>query len=563
MVGLGVLGGTLSRARSSELAPRRVAAVPFENRTGRPDLDDLGALAADWIIRGVMETPLVDLSVAELEAVYARGKHNSGHPIDPRTLARQDSAGIVIRGSYYLSGDSVLFQAGIMDVASGRVLRSFDPVGAPVERAMDALEALRERIAGGLSPLVNPMFWGGPIDPDLVSPPGLPAYREFVAGLKGSDWGAEAEHYRLAARLDSTFVAPLIQLAFRAMSNDECSITDSIGAVLDRRRDQLTAWNRITIDLLRAECRGDMAQAVRLLGQRYRAYPQSLFAQGFYATQGLLASNQPRAAREILRAGREILLRSDPQEAIGWEPWYWSTMAATWHMTGDHAAELGITDRWRDSAAVERDWVREPALAALGREREVMALLASSAGVSVDSVAGHQLDIATELAVHGHLRPAMAIAESLLARFDLEPDTGWSRASNIAWANRLLGRTQHERDALEQIARSDADTLEKLEAEGRIAVLLADTARAGRIDSILAEQSHRPLRNPWVRASHIRARAHIAAGFGRREQAVSLLRDASARGRFGWGSSHEYHADLLLAPLRGYPPFDALLKPDN
>ena len=32
---------------------------------------------------------------------------------------------------------------------------------------------------------------------------------------------------------------------------------------------------------------------------------------------------------------------------------------------------------------------------------------------------------------------------------------------------------------------------------------------------------------------------------------------------FGFGSSHEFHTDLLLAPLRGYPPFDALLKPDN
>ena len=154
VVGLGVLGGTLSRARSPLLAPRRVAAAPFENRTGRPDLDDLGAMAADWIIRGVMETPLVDVS--DLEAVYARGKDDSGRPMDPLTLARQDSAAMVIRGSYYLSGDSVLFQAGIMDVASGRILRSFDPVGAPVERATAALEVLRERIAAGLSPLVNP-----------------------------------------------------------------------------------------------------------------------------------------------------------------------------------------------------------------------------------------------------------------------------------------------------------------------------------------------------------------------------------------------------------------------
>jgi hypothetical protein len=157
----------------------------------------------------------------------------------------------------------------------------------------------------------------------------------------------------------------------------------------------------------------------------------------------------------------------------------------------------------------------------------------------------------------------MAVAESILARFELEPDTGWSRASDIALANRLLGRTEHERAALELIARSDADTLAKLEAEARIAVLLADTAKAERIDSILAEESNQPLRSPWVRGSQILARAHIAAGFGRREQAVALLQEASARGMLDLGSSHAFHTDLLLTPLRGFPPFEALLKPDN
>src|SRR5262245_2148000 len=52
VLGLGLLGGSLTRARSLVLAGPRVAAAPFENRTGRPDLDDLGSLAADWIIRG-------------------------------------------------------------------------------------------------------------------------------------------------------------------------------------------------------------------------------------------------------------------------------------------------------------------------------------------------------------------------------------------------------------------------------------------------------------------------------------------------------------------------------
>ena len=562
--GIGVLGGTRARARAPELAPRRVAAAVFENRTGRPDLDDLGSMAAAWIIRGLMETPLLD--VTDLEAVYAGGQDDSGHPTDPRTLARRNGAGLVISGSYYRSGDSVLFQAGIMDVASGRILRSFDPVGAPVERATAALEALRERIAGGLSPLVNSLNRGFPVDPDLVVPPSLPAYREFVAGLKqgrSGDWGTEAEHYRRAARLDSTFVAPLIQLAHReAMVYDQCSVTDSIGAVLDHRRDRLTAWDRMTIDLLRARCRGDMAEAVRLLGQRYGAHPRSKSGQAHYAW-ALQRSNQPRAARAILR-------RLVPERDLGWvvspeeaRPRYWWYMAASWHMLGGYRTEFDITERWRDSTAWQWQVVRGRALGALGREAEVMELLRSMAGASVNSVAPHSLAIATELAAHGHPGKAMAVAESILARLALGPDIDPSRAGNIAWANRLLGRKEHERAALAQIARSDADTLAKLEAQARITVLLADTAGAERIDGILAEESNRPLSSPWVRGAQILARAHIAVGFGRREQAVALLQDASARGMLELGSSHVFHADLLLAPLRGYPPFDALLEPDN
>jgi len=563
IVGLGALGGTLSRIRSPLLVARRVAATPFENRTGRPELDDLGALAADWIVRGVMETPL--FNVTEVEAVYARGENSPGRPADPLAVARQDSAEMVVRGTYYLSGDSVLFQAAIMDVRSGRILRSFDPVGAPINRAIDALETLRERLSAGLSPLINAFNRGSPIDPELVPPPSLPAYREFVIGLKQGrfdDWETEAEHYRKAARLDSTFAAPLVQLAFRATLYDDCSITDSVHNVLESRRDKLTTWNRMTIYALRAFCQGGVAEGVQLLEQRYREYPRSASARAHYAA-ALLGSNHPRAAERILS-----LL--NPEHDMGWRhspeevwPRYWWRIAGSWHAIGEYRTELRVTDRWRDSAAAGWQVARGRALAALGREREVMDLLRSIGSDPADSVTGPKLVIATELAVHGHGRTASAVAESVLAQLKRAPDLDWILASNIAWANRLLGRPEPERKALEKIVGSDADALVRMEAEARMAVLLADTAKADRIDSSLAEQSDRPLRNPWARGPEILARAHIAAGFGRREKAVALLKDASTRGMLDLGSSHAYHADLLLAPLRGYPPFDALLKPQD
>ena len=143
MLGLGLLGGALSRHNSADLNPRRVAVAVFENHTGRPDLDDLGSMTADWIVRGLMETPLINLT--DLETVYAGQIGDTGGRADSRMLARRNGARLVISGNYYRSGDSVLIQAGIVDVASGRVLRAFDPVGASVERPTSALVGLAGR----------------------------------------------------------------------------------------------------------------------------------------------------------------------------------------------------------------------------------------------------------------------------------------------------------------------------------------------------------------------------------------------------------------------------------
>jgi hypothetical protein len=434
-----------------------------------------------------------------------------------------------------------------------------------VEHATVALEALRERVAGEVSPLVNSLNRGYPIDPDLQLPSSLAAYREFIAGVNGhrvGDWEEEAEHYRRAARLDTTFVAPLIQLAYRALWDGQCAVTDSVGRVLEPRRLELDAWNRLTLDIMRARCEGRMVDAVDLLQQRHSAYPKSASARAQYAV-GLQFANQPRAARSVL-------LGLSPERDMGWWdspasvwPRYWQRLAATWHMTGRYGEELAITERWRDSTDQGWQIVRARALAGLGREAEVLTLVNGMAASSVDSVAPTALTIADELAAHGHPAAAAAVADSVLARFARTPGNAVSRAENIAWAERLLGRKSAERSALELVVRSDADTMLKLEAAGRIAMLLGDGARVRWIDGILARLSSQPLENPLARGEQILERARFAAGLGRREQAITLLRDAAARGMVDLGASHAFHADPLLAPLRGYPPFQALLVPDN
>jgi hypothetical protein len=447
-----------------------------------------------------------------------------------------------------------------MDVASGRLLRSFDPVGAPVNRAIDALATLRERLASGVGPLLNTFDRGNPIDPDLDPPPSLAAYREFVAGInvgRLGDWAAESQHYREAARIDSTFAAPLVQLAFRAAIFDECAVTDSVARVLQPRRAHLSPWNRFTIDAFRAFCQGDPGEVVHQAELRYAAYPHSGSARAHFA-RALAHNNQPRALREVL-------LHMNPEHDFGWYdsakdvwPRYWWLMAGTWHVLGGYEKELEITNRWVDSSALEWRDTRARAFAALGRDSDAVALTNL-----MTHNADELLGVSMELAAHGHQRAARVVAESLLARLDSTTPADWSRAWDAASADRLLERAAAEQMALESVTVGDVDTVTWLEREGRLAVLRGDTAGAERIDRQLAKQSDRPLRSPLVRATAIVSRAHIAAGFGRRERAVDLLADAQSRGIFPMGSSYAYHADPLLAPLRGYPPFEALLHPDQ
>ena len=318
----------------------------------------------------------------------------------------------------------------------------------------------------------------------------------------------------------------------------------------------------MTIDLLRARCLGDMAKAVDLLEERYRAYPQSMSARAQYAW-ALQRSNQPRAARAMLR-------RMDPEHDIGWEesvgdvwPRYWWYMAASEHMLGEYRSELAITARWRDSASRVWQVVRGRALGALGREREVIELFGSMAGASVDTVAERQLRIATELWSTGIAGLQPRLAESVLVEARNRRRTSPNgQGPSPGRTDCSVGRSASGRRSSWSCGVQPTRSRSWRRRPGSPCCSPTRLPPSGSTASS-PEESNVPLRSPWVRGAQILARAHIAAGLGRRERAVALLQEARARGMLDLGSSHAFHEDLLLAPLRGYPPFDALLIPDN
>src|SRR5262249_18070702 len=89
----------LAARRPPRLDHHRVIVAAFQNRTGDSTLHGLGAVAADWVSRGLTETRAVEVAdplLAPTDSIE-----------DPRAIGRRVRAGVVVLGSYARQGDSL------------------------------------------------------------------------------------------------------------------------------------------------------------------------------------------------------------------------------------------------------------------------------------------------------------------------------------------------------------------------------------------------------------------------------------------------------------------------
>ncbi len=119
----------LHQRRASDLDPHRVLVAAFENETGDSSYSSLGRFGADYIIQALagsdFATPL------DARALPGVGHDSASDAAFVQRLALKHGAGTVVRGRYYLVGDSIHFDARITDARDGRLLREVEPVVTP------------------------------------------------------------------------------------------------------------------------------------------------------------------------------------------------------------------------------------------------------------------------------------------------------------------------------------------------------------------------------------------------------------------------------------------------
>jgi len=522
-----------ARGRAAETTVRGVAVVPFENRTGDPALDSVGAMAADAIRQ---ELPRLDFL-----------RRPRGHAAEVAADAPPHTR---ITGAYYLDGDQLRLTATIA-TAAGEVLQSIEPVTGPRARPGAALEQLRQRTLGALVTQLDPRFMPGP----RSRPPLYDAYRELLAGMQlfGVDYPAAIAHFERALEIDPEFFGALNVLA---TSYGNLGDRESQRKVLERAapmRHRLAEVERLALEWNLAESEGRHLDALQAIRRRAELEPNN------HLVQYLLAYYAFRLNRPA-----ESLAASDRFDMTFWDSgprgdWSWARRTDARHLLGRHEEELALARQARErhpSSLLARG-NEAYALAALGRIAELERALDDAVtleGRRAQNPGQLLRAAAAELAAHGHAEAAANVAARAVAWYRSRPAGALDQPAlrlELGLALYLAGHLEGAAAVARELLELDARDHRHHSLAARVAARRGDARTARRHLAALTEL-------PDERGEVYLARARVSALLGEREAALDLLREGLAQ---GLEFSLFFHRDPDLATLAGWEPYDELMRP--
>ncbi|HEV8356329.1 MAG TPA: serine/threonine-protein kinase [Gemmatimonadales bacterium] len=560
-----VAGGAIVyklRPSGPELDPERVVVRSFVNQTGDASLDNIGIVAAHWLIEGLQEAPR--LKVVPFDRSFALEEfiekqlltHRPGRLVS--SLPASVGAGTVVSGWYAREGDTLVVYAQVQDQIRGRTLGELEPARGPLGRPLDALSSLRGRLLSLLALTFDDRSLGTVVGVP-ARPPAYAAYLESVEGTRAyveNDFATALQHFRRASRGDSTFATPLVMESIILSNLGRFAEADSVIKSIFRRQVVLSPYQRDWIEYRRKLMAGDHPGALVAIRRAAAAAPGSKASYNL----GVEALQNGRVAEALAALDS---LHPDEPPMLGFVS-YWDLRGTAHHLLENFAAELKDGDAARESYPT-RLFALLPtvrALAALGRTAELDSSVSTAERLPPDPTgytAGRLLqEAALELLAHG--RPddarryfARSLSWTMLRR---GRDSG-SAEERYATAEVLaaLGRPIEAAAILDTLLRppGGGSPAAYLGLRGVIGARGGNEALA---DSMVRRLEAMPRRYSFGEPTFWLAK--IAAARDGRETAVALLRKA-----FEEGMVYDLwlHRDPELESLRPLAGFQALLRP--
>ncbi len=530
------------------LSGSRLLVAPFENLTGDPRLDYVGGVAADGLALAVAQSGSMDV-VPSTTVLMALRDTSGGISDRLNRLAVTTHAGMQVSGSVARRGDSLVLQAQLTDLRTGKIVNTLDPQIGPAGDPVAIVNALGDRLLAAL----------GSRELTILAQRGFrapknAAYQEFAKGferfaLQGDLVGARP-YFARAIAIDSGYVRAYQLLQRMSINLGEFDRADSIGRQIEKL--SLSAAERFQQDYNNAELRGDVPATLRSM-QQLAARDSSALSLALVGEAGtyMLRPDISMPAFEhaiptfILMGGRAATRQLE-------------VFAEVYHQAGRYDRELDLLTR-NESAFPDIGVFRARKLRAYGgsTSRELAISLADTLLRSTDDSTGAAVmrvtNSAQEFRAHGDTATAARLLAMNRAWVTAHPPRASSPDRQLSEGVLFL-LTGSSDSAMARFNLALAKT-NRIEAAGYLGIALVahgDSVRARIIADSLGAMTR-----PWLFGNHTYWRAAIIGAIGDRNLATQLLQKSYGEGKY----MDEWHFTPALNAMRGYAPFDLLVTP--
>ena len=220
-----------------------IAILPFENQTGRIDLNSIGHVAADFISTKLIQNQF--WKVIPTQDVFRQTVYSGvlTNPEAEKKVLNQSQIDFLVLGHYNLIHDSVLLVASVNDVVGNKILYTTPVIKCLATNPMKAVTDAQQFILGFLMFSKNE-------EKNLNSrPPTYDAYQEYLKGIEF--WtknnlgpgnimertGTEIEkHFKNSISIDADFLPAYFKLAEFFSIDRKFKRLDSILQILETKQ---------------------------------------------------------------------------------------------------------------------------------------------------------------------------------------------------------------------------------------------------------------------------------------------------------------------------------------
>ncbi len=528
----------------------RLLIVPFENLTGDARFDNVGRIAADRIALRVARLGSIDV-VPSTTVMLAFRDTGAGREQRVAQLTGVTHAGRILSGSVLLRADSVVLQAQVTDVASGRTVLTMEPSSGPATDPVAAIDAIADRLLGALGRQKNLKAVSS-----AFRAPTYAAYEAFATGFqrfaRDNDNAGSRVYFARAIAIDSTYVQAYNLLARQYINAGEFDRADSLMQRIERLPIEFTAGERAFVEYYRAELRGDYQG--RLQSAQQLAALDSAGVSLWLIGEAAVGMLRPVVALPALIAAEstfamiggaatrnQITKLAEARHETG-------DFAREWQTLSTRAADFGDADRVRGRLIGAAAGLRSPARAD-SLTNLILDARPDPLGYRILAVALG----AMEFRAHGD----SVTAKRLLAR-----TTDWLAAKperapspSRMYAEAVVRFASGVPDSAATVLGKLVRQSPRIDLAGLLA--MAELARGNRDRAATIADSLGALRQNWMFGEHTYWRAAVHGALGDRELAVQLLRQAHLEGQ----PMQTWHFTEELRSLRGFAPFEALIRP--